>query len=42
MVLAMVMVTSVLGGSPLRGFIALFLGLTIGLVGLDLKPASRG
>jgi putative tricarboxylic transport membrane protein len=40
MVLAMVMVTSVLGGSPLRGFIALFLGLTIGLVGLDLNTGQ--
>ena len=40
MVLAMVMVTSVLGGSWLRGFIALFLGLTIGLVGLDLNTGQ--
>ncbi|RYB96221.1 tripartite tricarboxylate transporter permease [Nocardioides glacieisoli] len=40
MVLAMVSVTSVLGGSPLRGFIALFLGLTIGLVGLDLNTGQ--
>ena len=40
MVLAMIMVTSVLGGSPLRGFIALFLGLTIGLVGLDLNTGQ--
>ena len=40
MVLAMVMVTSVLGRSWLRGFIALFLGLTIGLVGLDLNTGQ--
>lgn len=40
MVLAMIMVTSVLGGSPLRGFISLFLGLTIGLVGLDLNTGQ--
>jgi putative tricarboxylic transport membrane protein len=40
MVLAMVSVTSVLGGSPLRGFIALFIGLTIGLVGLDLNTGQ--
>jgi putative tricarboxylic transport membrane protein len=40
MVLAMVMVTSVLGGSWLRGFIALFLGLTIGLVGLDINTGQ--
>ena len=35
MVLALVAVTAVLGASQLRGFIALFLGLTIGLVGID-------
>lgn len=39
-VLAMILVTSVLGSSKLRGFIALFLGLTIGLVGLDLSTAQ--
>ena len=33
MVLALVAVTAVLGKSKLRGFISLFLGLTIGLVG---------
>jgi len=33
MLLAFIAVTSVLGSSRLRGFIALFLGLTIGLVG---------
>ena len=40
LVLAMIMVTSVIGGSPLRGFIALFMGLTIGLVGLDLNTGQ--
>jgi putative tricarboxylic transport membrane protein len=40
MVLSMVLVTSVLGASKLRGFIALFLGLTIGLVGMDLNTAQ--
>src|SRR5680860_920560 len=37
MLLAVVLVTSVLGSSKSRGFIGLFLGLTIGLVGLDLS-----
>jgi putative tricarboxylic transport membrane protein len=40
MVLALVMTTTVLGSSPLRGYIALFLGLTIGLVGLDLNTGQ--
>jgi putative tricarboxylic transport membrane protein len=40
MLLAVVLVTSVLGSSKLRGFIALFLGLTIGLVGLDLSTGQ--
>ena len=40
MVLSMVLVTSVLGSSKLRGFIALFLGLTIGLVGMDLNTGQ--
>ena len=40
MLLALVLVTSVLGSSQLRGFIALFLGLTIGLVGLDLNTGQ--
>ena len=40
MLLAMVLVTSVLGSSRLRGFIGLFMGLTIGLVGLDLSTAQ--
>lgn len=35
MLLALVAVTAVLGASKLRGFIALFLGLAIGLVGID-------
>ncbi|MDX6320496.1 MAG: putative tricarboxylic transport rane protein, partial [Propionibacteriaceae bacterium] len=35
MLLAFIAVTAVLGSSRLRGFIALTLGLTIGLVGLD-------
>ena len=39
-VMAMVLVTSVLGSSRLRGFIGLFLGLTIGLVGLDLNTGQ--
>ena len=40
MVLALVMTTAVLGSSVLRGFVALFLGLTIGLVGLDPNTAQ--
>src|SRR3546814_454034 len=39
-VLAMVLVTSLLGASRLRGFISLFLGLTFGLVGLDLNTGQ--
>jgi putative tricarboxylic transport membrane protein len=35
MLLAFIAVTAVLGASRLRGFIALFLGLTIGMIGLD-------
>jgi putative tricarboxylic transport membrane protein len=35
MLLSLVLVTAVLGASKLRGFIGLFMGLTIGLVGLD-------
>lgn len=35
MLLALVLVTGVLGSSKLRGFIGLFIGLTIGLIGLD-------
>ncbi|GAA4714787.1 tripartite tricarboxylate transporter permease [Nocardioides conyzicola] len=40
MLLALVMTTSVLGSSRLRGFLSLFLGLTIGLVGLDLNTGQ--
>ncbi len=40
MLLAVVLVTSVLGSSKLRGFIGLFIGLTIGLVGLDLSTGQ--
>jgi putative tricarboxylic transport membrane protein len=40
MLMAIVLVTSVLGSSRLRGFIALFIGLTIGLVGLDLNTGQ--
>ena len=36
MLLAFIAVTAVLGASRLRGFISLFIGLAIGLVGLDL------
>ena len=35
MVLALVAVTAVLGASKLRGFISLFLGLAVGLIGID-------
>lgn len=38
--LSLVLVTSVLGSSKLRGFISLFIGLTIGLVGLDLSTGQ--
>ncbi|HEX5578489.1 MAG TPA: tripartite tricarboxylate transporter permease [Candidatus Limnocylindria bacterium] len=40
MLLAVVLVTSVLGSSKLRGYIGLFTGLTIGLVGLDLSTGQ--
>ncbi len=40
MLLSMVLVSSVLGGSKIRGFIGLFIGLTIGLVGLDLSTGQ--
>ncbi len=39
MLLAFIAVTSVLGSSKLRGFIALFLGLTIGLIGTQTGQA---
>ena len=42
MVLALVAVTAVLGSSKLRGFIGLFLGLAVGIVGIDsLTGQSR-
>ncbi|GAA5151035.1 tripartite tricarboxylate transporter permease [Nocardioides marinquilinus] len=40
MLLSLVLVTSVLGSSKLRGFVGLFIGLTIGLVGLDLSTGQ--
>lgn len=40
MLFSLVLVTSVLGSSKLRGFIALAIGLTIGLVGLDLSTGQ--
>ena len=40
MLLSLVLVTAVLGASKLRGFIGLFTGLTIGLVGLDLSTGQ--
>ena len=40
MLLALVLVTAVFGASKLRGFIGLAMGLTIGLVGLDLSTGQ--
>jgi putative tricarboxylic transport membrane protein len=40
MLLALVLITAVFGASRLRGFIALGMGLTIGIVGLDLSTAQ--
>lgn len=40
MMLSLVLVTSVLGSSKLRGFTSLAIGLTIGLVGLDLSTGQ--
>ena len=40
MLLSLVLVTSALGESKIRGFAGLFFGLTIGLVGLDLSTAQ--
>jgi putative tricarboxylic transport membrane protein len=40
MLLAVVLVSTLFGGSKLRGFIGLFMGLTIGLIGLDLSTAQ--
>ena len=42
MLLALVAVTAVLGSSKLRGAISLFLGLAIGLVGIDFLTGQRG
>jgi len=41
MLLALVAVTAVLGSSRLRGFISLFLGLSIGLVGIDILTGQN-
>lgn len=41
MVLAFIAVTSVLGSSRVRGFAALLIGLTIGLVGLDQMTGQQ-
>src|SRR4029079_11081808 len=40
MLLSLVLVTSALGTSKIRGFIGLFMGLTIGLVGNDLSTGQ--
>ncbi len=40
MLLSMVLVSSVLGASRLRGYIGLAIGLTIGLIGLDASTAQ--
>jgi putative tricarboxylic transport membrane protein len=40
MVLAFVTVSAVLGESPLRGLTALFIGLSIGLVGIDTQSGA--
>ena len=40
MLLSLVLVTSVLGESKIRGFAGLFIGLTIGLVGMDASTAQ--
>ncbi|WKN46909.1 tripartite tricarboxylate transporter permease [Nocardioides sp. Arc9.136] len=40
MVLALVMTATVIGASVIRGLVALFVGLTIGLVGLDLNTGQ--
>ena len=40
MLFSVVLVSSVLGTSKIRGFIGLFMGLTIGLVGLDLSTGQ--
>ena len=40
MLLSLVLVTSVLGQSKIRGFAGLFMGLTIGLIGMDQSTAQ--
>ena len=40
MLLSLILVTAVLGSSKLRGFIGLTIGLTIGLIGLDLSTGQ--
>jgi len=40
MVLCFVTVSAVLGGSALRGLTSLFLGLTLGLIGIDLQTGQ--
>lgn len=39
-VLAFTTISAVLGASPLRGFISLFLGLALGLIGIDLQTGQ--
>jgi putative tricarboxylic transport membrane protein len=39
-VLAFTTISAVLGASPLRGFISLFLGLAFGLIGIDLQTGQ--
>src|ERR671918_106228 len=41
MVLAFIAVTAVLGASRVRGFASLFIGLTIGLIGIDLQTRQQ-
>jgi putative tricarboxylic transport membrane protein len=41
MVLAFIAVTSVLGASKIRGFASLFIGLTIGLIGIDQTTGQQ-
>jgi putative tricarboxylic transport membrane protein len=40
MLLCFVTVSAVLGGSPLRGLVSLFFGLSLGLVGIDLQTGQ--
>jgi putative tricarboxylic transport membrane protein len=41
MMLAFIAVTAVLGASRIRGFASLFIGLTIGLIGIDLATGQQ-